>query len=89
MSHLLAHSFKSKITNAQVFTEEQKGEMHNVRVQIKRRVSIGGFVSEAHLVEELVRMGMDGSLVRRALCYLVQQGEFEYKKERRLVHRLQ
>ncbi|KAL3154113.1 hypothetical protein ABBQ32_013645 [Trebouxia sp. C0010 RCD-2024] len=80
---------RSGATEGMVFTEEQKGEMHNVRVQIKRRVSIGGFVSEAHLVEELVRMGMDGSLVRRALCYLVQQGEFEYKKERRLVHRLQ
>ena len=73
----------------QVFTEEQKAEMHNVQMQIKRRVSIGGFVSEAHLVDELVRVGMDGSLVRRALCYMVQCGELEYKKERRLVHRLQ
>lgn len=73
----------------QIFTEEQKGEMHNVQVQIKRRVSIGGFVSEAHLVDELVRVGMDSSLVRRALCYLVQCGDFEYKKERRLVHRIE
>ena len=73
----------------QVFTDEQKAEMHNVMVQIKRRVSIGGFVSEAHLVQELVRIGMDGSRVQRALHYLVQSGEFEYKKERRLVHRLQ
>lgn len=73
----------------QVFTEEQKAEMHNVQVQIKRRVSIGGFVSEAHLVAELERVGMNGSLIRRALCYLVQCGDFEYKKERRLVHRLQ
>lgn len=72
----------------QVFTDEQKGEMHNVMVQIKRRVSIGGFVSEAHLIDELVQIGMDGGLVRRALYYLVHCGEFEYKKERRLVHRL-
>lgn len=83
------HTSCSKKCYMQVFTEEQRAEMHHVQVQIKRRCSIGGFVSEARLVEELVRVGMDGSLVRRALCYLVQCGEFEYKKERRLVHRLQ
>ena len=73
----------------QVFTEDQKAEMHHVQVQIKRRVSIGGFVSESKLVDELVRVGMNASLIRRALLYLVTCGEFEYRKERRLIHRLQ
>lgn len=63
--------------------------MHHVQVQIKRRVSIGGFVSESKLIDELVRVGLNDSLIRRALLYLVTCGEFEYRKERRLVHRLQ
>ena len=73
----------------QVFTEDQKAEMQHVQVQIKRRISIGGFVSERHLIDELVRVGLNDSLVRRALLFLVQLGEFEYRKERRLIHRVQ
>ncbi|DBB06454.1 hypothetical protein WJX77_000661 [Trebouxia sp. C0004] len=76
-------------TEGLVFTEDQKAEMHHVQVQIKRRVSIGGFVSESKLVDELVRVGLNDSLIRRALLYLVTCGEFEYRKERRLIHRLQ
>ena len=76
-------------TLLQIFTEEQKQEMQNVQYQIKRRVSIRGFVSEVKLIDELRRVGLDEMLVRRALLYLVTCNEFEYVKERRLVHRLQ
>lgn len=70
-----------------MFTEEQKAEMHGVQVQIKRRVAIDSFVSERKLIEELERIGLNPSLVRRALLYMVTSGEFEYRKERRLLHR--
>ena len=84
----IQHFSRCKIL-LQVFTEEQKQEMHNVQYQIKRRVSIGGFVSEIKLMDELKRVGLDEMLIRRALLYLVTCNEFEYVKERRLVHRLQ
>ena len=72
-----------------MFTEEQKAEMHGVQIQIKRRIGIGSFVSERKLIDELVRIGLNESLIRRALLYMVTAGEFDYRKERRLIHRIQ
>ena len=70
-----------------MFTEEQKKEMHGVQVQIKRRVGIKTSVSERKLTDELRLIGLDESLIKRALLHLVNSGEFEYKKERRQVYR--
>ena len=71
----------------QVFTEAQKAEMQEVQMQIMRRISIGGLVGEKRMIDELVHVGLDDSLVRKALLYLVQLGELEYRQERRLIHR--
>ena len=56
--------------------------------QIKRRVAIGSFVAERKLVDELVRVGFGENLVRKALMFLQSSGDYEYRRERRLVHRL-
>ncbi len=73
---------------AQVFTEDQKAELRGVEVQIKRRVAINSYVSERKMIDELVRIGLNESLVRRALLYMQQSGDIEYRKERRLIHRI-
>ena len=72
----------------QVATEEQRAELHAVEAQIKRRTAIGSYVSERKLVDELVRIGMSESLVRRALLYMAETSEVEYVRERRMIHRL-
>ncbi len=72
----------------QVFTEEQKAEMHGVEVQIKRRIAIHSYVSERRLIDELVRIGLNESLIRRALLYMTTMNDLEYVKERRLIKRL-
>ena len=76
-------------TLLQVFTAAQIQEMDHVQKHIKRRVPIAGNVSTTMLVNELVRVGLNDSLVRRALVYLVSAGEFEYRRGRKLIHRLQ
>ena len=38
----------------QIFTEEQRAELHAVEAQLKRRIAIGSYVSERKLVDELV-----------------------------------
>lgn len=72
----------------QVATEEQRAELHALEAQIKRRVAIGSYVSERKLVDELVRVGMNEGLVRRALLYMSETNEVEYVRERRMIHRL-
>ena len=59
-----------------------------MEAQIKRRVAIGSYVSERKLVDELVRVGMNEGMVRRALLYMSETSEVEYVRERRMIHRL-
>jgi DNA replication licensing factor MCM5 len=79
---------RSGLMDVAVFTDEQRAEVHRVEEQIRRRVAIGSFVSERKLVDELVRVGFHESLVRKGLLFLQSNGDFEYRRERRLVHRL-
>lgn len=79
---------KSGLMDVAVFTEEQRAEVHRVEEQVRRRVAIGAFVAERKLVDELVRVGFSESMVRKALLFLQANGDFEYRRERRLVHRL-
>jgi hypothetical protein len=72
----------------QIFTEEQRAELHATEAQIKRRVAIGGLVRARRLTEELVRCGMSPLLISRALHYLDQQGEFQYVRERHFIRRV-
>ena len=72
----------------QVFTEEQRAELHAVEAQVRRRIAIGSTVSERRLKDELVRVGMSEMLVGRCLHYLQQQGDLELVRGRRLIHRI-
>lgn len=67
--------------------EEQRAELHGMEAQLKRRVAVGAAVSERRLVDELVRCGAPEPLVRRALHFLIQQGDFEFFRERKCVRR--
>ena len=79
---------RSGLMDVAVFTEDQRTEVHRVEEQVRRRVAIGSFVSERKLVDELVRVGFAESLVRKALLFMQSSGDFEYRRERRLVHRI-
>ena len=79
---------RSGLIDVAVFTDEQRAEIHRVEEQIRRRVAIGAFVSERKLVDELVRVGFSDNLVRKAMLFLQANGDFEYRRERRLVHRI-
>uniref|UniRef100_A0A0D9VM69 DNA replication licensing factor MCM5 n=1 Tax=Leersia perrieri TaxID=77586 RepID=A0A0D9VM69_9ORYZ len=62
-------------------------EIKQAEAQIKRRMGIGSHISERRLIDELSRMGMNESIVRRALLIMHQRDEVEYKRERHVIVR--
>ncbi|KZV16445.1 DNA replication licensing factor mcm5-A-like [Dorcoceras hygrometricum] len=68
-------------------TPELANEIQQAETQIKRRMGIGMHISERRLLDELTRMGMNESVVRRALLIMHQREEVEYKRERRVIVR--
>lgn len=68
-------------------TPEMANEIKQAETQIKRRMGIGSHISERRLIDELGRMGLNESIVRRALLIMHQRDEVEYKRERRVVVR--
>ncbi|KAK7265137.1 hypothetical protein RJT34_32753 [Clitoria ternatea] len=68
-------------------TPEMANEIKQAETQIKRRIGIGNHISERRLIDDLSRMGMNESMVRRALIIMHQRDEIEYKRERRVVFR--
>ncbi|OIS97175.1 PREDICTED: DNA replication licensing factor MCM5 [Nicotiana attenuata] len=68
-------------------TPEMAHEIKQAEAQIKRRMGIGSHISERRLIDELTRMGMNESIVRRALIIMHQRDEVEYKRERRIIVR--
>ncbi|XP_023537039.1 DNA replication licensing factor MCM5 [Cucurbita pepo subsp. pepo] len=68
-------------------TPEMANEIKQAETQIKRRIGIGNHISERRLIDELTKMGMNESIVRRALIIMHQRDEVEYKRERRLIFR--
>ncbi|KAL8037391.1 hypothetical protein ABFX02_11G036700 [Erythranthe guttata] len=68
-------------------TPEMANEIKQAETQIKRRMGIGSHISERRLIDELTRMGMNESIVRRALVVMHQRDEVEYKRERRVIVR--
>ncbi|KAJ7124039.1 hypothetical protein O6H91_08G104200 [Diphasiastrum complanatum] len=78
---------RSGITENLTITPEMRTEIQQVETQVKRRMGIGSFMSERRLIDELVRMGMNESTVRRALIVMHQRDEIEYKRERRVIVR--
>ncbi|CAK9326524.1 unnamed protein product [Citrullus colocynthis] len=68
-------------------TPEIANEIKQAETQIKRRIGIGNHISERRLIDELTKMGMNESIVRRALIIMHQRDEVEYKRERRVIFR--
>ncbi|XP_022938156.1 DNA replication licensing factor MCM5 [Cucurbita moschata] len=68
-------------------TPEMANEIKQAETQIKRRIGIGNHISERRLIDELTKMGMNESIVRRALIIMHQRDEVEYKRERRVIFR--
>nr|CAD1827796.1 unnamed protein product [Ananas comosus var. bracteatus] len=68
-------------------TPEIANEIKKAETQIKRRMGIGSHMSERRLIDELSRMGMNDSIVRRALLIMHQRDEIEYKRERHVIVR--
>nr|KYP46283.1 DNA replication licensing factor mcm5-A [Cajanus cajan] len=78
---------KSGINQQINLTPEMANEIKQAETQIKRRIGIGNHISERRLIDDLSRMGMNESIVRRALIIMHQRDEIEYKRERRVVFR--
>jgi DNA replication licensing factor MCM5 len=66
---------------------EMRAELQQIEGQIKRKIAINAHKSERVLIDELTKIGANESAVRRALLVMVQRGELEYRKERRVVYR--
>ncbi|CAH9093431.1 unnamed protein product [Cuscuta europaea] len=78
---------KSGINQHINMTPEMANEIKLAESQIKRRMGIGSHISERRLIDELSRMGISDSIVRRALLIMHQREEVEYKRERRIIVR--
>ncbi|KAK1323008.1 hypothetical protein QJS10_CPA02g01234 [Acorus calamus] len=78
---------RSGINEHMNLTGEMANEIKQAEAQIKRRVGIGSHISERRLIDELTRMGLNESIVRRALLIMHQREEVEYKRERRVILR--
>eukprot|EP00250_Pteridium_aquilinum_P014180 c21827_g1_i1 orf=296-2479(+) len=78
---------RSGINDHITVTPEMRAEIQQIESQIKRRMGIGSYMSERRLVDELAKMGMSESSVRRALVIMSQRDEIEYKRERRVILR--
>ncbi|XP_074281244.1 DNA replication licensing factor MCM5 [Silene latifolia] len=68
-------------------TPEMANEIKQAEAHIKRRIGIGSHISERRLIDDLTRMGMNESIVRRALVVMHLRDEVEYKRERRVIVR--
>ncbi|XP_045827556.1 DNA replication licensing factor MCM5 [Trifolium pratense] len=78
---------KSGINQQINLSKEMAQEIQQAENQIKRRIGIGNHISERRLIDDLGRMGLNESIVRRALLIMHQREEVEYKRERRVVFR--
>ncbi|KAL5212950.1 hypothetical protein ABZP36_023797 [Zizania latifolia] len=78
---------KSGINEHLNLSPDIANEIKQVEAQIKRRMGIGSHISERRLIDELNRMGMNESIVRRALLIMHQRDEVEYKRERHVIVR--
>lgn len=78
---------RSGITEHITVTPEMRAEIQQIETQIKRRMGIGSYMPERRLVDELAKMGMSETSVRRALVVMSQRDEIEYRRERRVIIR--
>eukprot|EP00894_Picocystis_sp_ML_P001940 jgi/Pico_ML_1/52457/g3159.t1 len=70
-----------------VANEAHRQEMINVEAQIKRRLPVGSYMSTKNILREMGRLGLSEPSVRRCLIFLSQQGDVDFRRERRVVYR--
>lgn len=68
-------------------TPEMAEDIKKAEAQVKRRLGIGNRISERRLIDDLARMGLNDSIVRRAILVMHQRGEVEYQRERHVIVR--
>ncbi|TYJ32695.1 hypothetical protein E1A91_A05G053100v1 [Gossypium mustelinum] len=68
-------------------TPDMANDIKQAENQIKRRLGIGNHISERSLIDDLTRMGMNESMVRRAILIMHQRGEVECQRERHIIVR--
>ncbi|GAV83945.1 MCM domain-containing protein [Cephalotus follicularis] len=78
---------RSGINQQLNLTPEMANEIKQAETQIKRRTAIGIRVPVRRLIDELNRMGMNESIVKRALLIMHQRGEVEQSREGRVIIR--
>ncbi|KAE8710471.1 DNA replication licensing factor MCM5 [Hibiscus syriacus] len=66
---------------------DMANEIKQAENQIKRRLGNGNRISERRLIDDLTRMGMNESIVRRAILIMHQRGDVEYQRERHIIVR--
>mmetsp|Transcript_25578 Transcript_25578/g.35306 ORF Transcript_25578/g.35306 Transcript_25578/m.35306 type:complete len:748 (+) Transcript_25578:109-2352(+) len=77
---------RAGITDA-ILTEDQRNELLHTEAVIKRYLPVGGSISERHLVDTVLKTGVNEYAVRRAMLGMSQRGELEFRNERRKVTR--
>ncbi|KAI3387077.1 hypothetical protein SNEBB_000642 [Seison nebaliae] len=65
-----------------------QSEMHNIELQIKRRIMIGSQVSQTTILQDFIRQGFSEQSIMRVIYILIRRGEFHYLSQRRLIVRL-
>ncbi|KAK5830170.1 hypothetical protein PVK06_013964 [Gossypium arboreum] len=68
-------------------TPDMANDIKQAENQIKRRLGIGNHISERSLIDDLTRMDMNESMVRRAILIMHQRGEVECQRERHIIVR--
>jgi DNA replication licensing factor MCM5 len=69
-------------------SEAQSEAVLKIEEMIRRRVPVGATVLYSRLEAELSRMDLDARLVSRALFIMMRRDEFEWRKQRTMVHRM-
>ncbi|KAK4774400.1 hypothetical protein SAY86_009335 [Trapa natans] len=76
---------RSGINSDAKITPEIASEIKQAEAHIKRRLGIGKTVSTTKLINGLTRMGLNKSIIVRALVIMHQRYEIEYKSEGRAI----
>ncbi|CCW66043.1 unnamed protein product [Phytomonas sp. Hart1] len=72
----------------QILTEAQGQVILRIEEALRRRLTLGATVEYRRLISEMVRMGLDGKMVDRALYAMTKREELEWRKQRTLLYRV-
>eukprot|EP00798_Chlamydomonas_sp_ICE-L_P022234 gene22234-29301_t len=79
---------KSGITAYNVNNDDQRDRIHRLEEKIRRRMHIGGYMTQKRLMDEMVALGESEQMVMRALLAMSAQGDVQFRRERAVLHRV-